>query len=466
MIGKFETLNSAKSELTMKGIIATNGSVLPNLSGDYLQIRSELISLYNDIFPTDGKNLTPYQVDVLYGIKLKSYLEGKDWFNLRLAANVDFWRYLSVMVIPTIVARRYDYIKEDYYWKRSSRIWLRSIWAYCVFSWQGSEEKTRNLLLDSRFNVDVKQNLVERTGKHGTNILHYRYNMTAFSLVPLEKIKDFDSHTKRHSDTLFRSVMRLNTAELMVKEPELCEGGVPEYVAFLFKKYGIDVDFNFDDNPDRLDDRSTDNSAIEEPKGDTDPIDMETALDNLENVETAPSPEESKPTHCGRITVIKGDITTLKVDAIVNAANSCLRGGSGVDGSIHNAAGPDLEEACASIGSCAVGNSCITGGFNLPCKYIIHTVGPNCNIYDQDQRRAVYLRSCYNSCLDLAKNYHIKSIAFSCISTGNYSYPRRDAAIVALDTIKSRLKAGLNMDVIICCYTQEDKDIYDSLINK
>ncbi|GAB1864675.1 MACRO domain-containing protein 2 [Camponotus japonicus] len=161
-----------------------------------------------------------------------------------------------------------------------------------------------------------------------------------------------------------------------------------------------------------------------------------------------------------KISIWQGDITSLEIDAIVNAANSSLLGGGGVDGAIHRAAGPNLKKECATLGGCRVGEAKITGGYMLPAKYVIHTVGPQ-------GEKPEKLRECYENSLAVAKENHLRTIAFPCISTGIYGYPQRPAAKVALSTVKKFLLENKDMDrVIFCLFLKTDKDIYEELLQK
>ena len=154
-----------------------------------------------------------------------------------------------------------------------------------------------------------------------------------------------------------------------------------------------------------------------------------------------------------------GDITKLKVDAIVNAANSTLLGGGGVDGAIHRAAGYGLLEECKTLNGCRTGEAKITRGYNLPAKNVIHTVGP---IYSGSQSDPENLRNCYWNSLEVAKENSLHSIAFPGISTGVYGYPKQEAAKIALKTIKDWIKANLDyeMEITIVNYSEGDYQIY------
>jgi O-acetyl-ADP-ribose deacetylase (regulator of RNase III) len=160
-----------------------------------------------------------------------------------------------------------------------------------------------------------------------------------------------------------------------------------------------------------------------------------------------------------RINVVQGDITRLTVQAIVNAANTTLMGGGGVDGAIHRAAGPQLLEECLSIGGCPTGEARLTRGYRLPAEYVIHTVGP---VYSGGRRReAELLRSCYRESLQLAAENTISSIAFPCISTGAYGYPKEEACEIAVSEVTAWLPVhGSPQTVTFCCFAEEDAELY------
>ena len=161
--------------------------------------------------------------------------------------------------------------------------------------------------------------------------------------------------------------------------------------------------------------------------------------------------------------VVQGDITKLKVDAIVNAANHTLLGGGGVDGAIHRAAGPELLKECRTLGGCRTGDAKITSAYNLPCKYIIHTVGPVW--YGGNHNELKDLFNCYKNSIRLAEVYGCKSIAFPCISTGVYRFPKEQAAQIAITAIK-QISPSLKAikEITFVCFSEGDKEIYDKLL--
>lgn len=166
-----------------------------------------------------------------------------------------------------------------------------------------------------------------------------------------------------------------------------------------------------------------------------------------------------------QIQVILDDITRLNVDAIVNAANNSLLGGGGVDGAIHRAAGKELLEECRTLGGCPTGDSKMTDAYKLPCKKIIHTVGPVWK--GGENGEAQLLASCYDTVLKLAEGNNLSSVAFPCISTGVYHYPRQEAAKIALETIFKHIHSGAYKgDIILCCFQTEDAEIYSRLLKE
>ena len=163
------------------------------------------------------------------------------------------------------------------------------------------------------------------------------------------------------------------------------------------------------------------------------------------------------------IEIITADITKLEVDAIVNAANCSLLGGGGVDGAIHRAAGKELLETCRKFNGCETGEARITPGFKLPAKFVIHTPGPVW--HGGNHNEAELLKNCYINSLALAKENLCRTIAFPCISTGVYHFPKEQAAQIALETVLSNLAAPIEK-VIFCCFSDSDAEIYRNVYSE
>lgn len=162
---------------------------------------------------------------------------------------------------------------------------------------------------------------------------------------------------------------------------------------------------------------------------------------------------------------VQGDITKLAVDAIVNAANSSLLGGGGVDGAIHRAAGPDLVHECRLLGGCKTGEAKITKGYHLPAKFIIHTVGPVWN--GGSHREPELLASCYRRSLEIAAQRRLRSIAFPCISTGIFDYPFEAAARTAIEATREFVRSSTSLEeVVFCCFSSGDYETYVALLTE
>ena len=165
------------------------------------------------------------------------------------------------------------------------------------------------------------------------------------------------------------------------------------------------------------------------------------------------------------MTTLEADITTLKLDAIVNAANETLLGGGGVDGAIHSAAGPELLEACKKIGGCLTGEACITPGFRLPSRFVIHTVGPVW--HGGNDSEPELLASCYRNSLILAIQHQVWSIGFPSISTGVYRYPKHEAARIVVGEVRHFLENDSELETVqFVCFSKTDREIYQDILEQ
>jgi O-acetyl-ADP-ribose deacetylase (regulator of RNase III) len=162
------------------------------------------------------------------------------------------------------------------------------------------------------------------------------------------------------------------------------------------------------------------------------------------------------------ILLVKADITELHADAIVNAANNSLLGGGGVDGAIHKAAGPQLLNACKKLNGCETGEAKITKAYNLNAKYVIHTVGPIWHGGNHNEEKL--LESAYLNSLKMAVKYKCKSIIFPNISTGVYKFPKLKAAQIAVDTCKNFWEKNKDLEIVFCCFDNENFNIYSNLL--
>lgn len=220
---------------------------LPSLDGDYAALRRELTELFQTVIKSaeeQGIRIQDYHTDAQYGILLYAHLTKQPWFSLRLAADDGFWRYLSLKVIPDAVAVRWGKDNDSHYWSTPGRIWLKQIWWYVFLAWAGTEAATRKIIESPNCSTDTILNFVERTGKKGTCVDAYRWIIHLYSRIPPHMLAEYKKKGKNHD--LFRVVMKLNTARMLVVEPALCTNGCKGYARKLFVDAGFDIDTAMD----------------------------------------------------------------------------------------------------------------------------------------------------------------------------------------------------------------------------
>ena len=240
---KIEKLNRGDSEKAMSEWI-NNYPNLPVIAPDYTGVRSDLTKLFQSVLNSaneKGIKTQDYYTDSRFGILLYMYLKKQSWFSLRLAADDGFWRYLSLKVIPDAVAARWGKDNDSHYWSTPGRVWLKQIWWYVHLSWKNDEAMTRKIIESSNCSTDTILNFVERTGKKGTCVEAYRWIIFFYSTIPSDVLSNYNKNRK--ADDLFRVVMKLNTARMMVAEPALCSGGCEGYAKKLFIDAGMNIDF-------------------------------------------------------------------------------------------------------------------------------------------------------------------------------------------------------------------------------
>ena len=241
----FKTLNRGDSQKAMTSWIE-NYPDLPPVDGDYASIRNDLqimnMKVRQEASEACGGKRNDYYIDAHMGLELYEYLWNQSGFSLRTAADDGFWRYLSVVVVPDVVAQRWGKDNSSHFWSMPTRIWLRSIWWYVHLAWQGNYESTRRLLECSHFTTDTILNFVERNGRKGTCVEAYRCIISCYSILTEQALNQYAKDKKCEKEELFRSVMKLNTARIMVMEPALCFGGERGYARDLFIGIGVNLD--------------------------------------------------------------------------------------------------------------------------------------------------------------------------------------------------------------------------------
>lgn len=245
MVIKTINVGQAKDAMNQWKLHDYDDSFTQGLDSDYKIIRDKLGECYNKFenSNSDEQNSqkSNYYIDVYMGLCLYTILWSFDGFSMRAASDDGFWRYFAVNVIPDLIAKRWGYDNDAHFWSRASRIWPRQIWWYVHLSWQGDINKTEEVLSSANFTTDTILNLEERTGREGTFIDVYRWIMYFYSLIPSNELEHYNAELKKKNKNnyLFRTIMKLNTAESIVVEPTLYPGGAKEFAKKLFLDAGV-----------------------------------------------------------------------------------------------------------------------------------------------------------------------------------------------------------------------------------
>ena len=238
----FKVLNRGEAQKAMSEWVENYPS-LPQIDKSYEPIRKSIQEMNAEVRSVAANmDDAKYFIDANLGLLIYVYFLKVPGFSLRVAADDGFWRYLSVKVAPDVVAQRWGKDNDDHFWSKPTRIWLRSIWWYVHLAWQGDFKSTQKLLATKFFTTDTILNFEERNGRKGTCVEAYREIIKCYSQVPDSIIKQFGRRKSGNSDDLFRVVMKLNTAKMMVMEPALCLGGEAEYARTLFRDAGVELD--------------------------------------------------------------------------------------------------------------------------------------------------------------------------------------------------------------------------------
>ncbi len=225
---KIERLTKKESEEEMKSWIHSSFSVPTLNNKDYIEVRNDLVTCFNESKAAVNGDIKSYEMDVQFGAHIYEYFRSRSWFTDRLASDDGFWRYLSLKVVPDLVGARWGNDNSDHYYTKPSRIWFKTLWWYYFLSLKSSDiEATKEMLLSNKFSTDTVLNLVERTGRSGTNVEVYRSIMAKYASLNKSIDKDF------------RRVMKLNTAKAVVLEPEFCIGGITGYVESIYQELSL-----------------------------------------------------------------------------------------------------------------------------------------------------------------------------------------------------------------------------------